>query len=188
MPGGLIQLISYGAQDIYLTGSPQITYFKNVYRKYTNFAMENSIVNFNETFSFNSELTITLPRNGDLIGQISLIIDIPDVTSSAISTKGGAYRWISYLGHNIIKECSIYYNDYLIDKVDGHWLNVWNEIIGNKLSGYQDMIGNKTEWYKIDTTYKKPGTSGSISKYKDTIIIPIPFSSSQPGLSILIFL
>jgi hypothetical protein len=79
MPGGLLQIASFGSQDIFLTGNPEITYFKYVYRRYTNFSMEtleeypNGIVNFNEKINF------TLSKNADLVHKIYLKIELPKV-------------------------------------------------------------------------------------------------------------
>ena len=67
MGGGLMQLVAYGAQDIYLTGNPQITFFKVVYRRHTNFAMEC----VEQTFSGSGSNTVaTISRNGDLVGKM----------------------------------------------------------------------------------------------------------------------
>ena len=67
MGGGLVQLVAYGAQDIYLTSNPQITFFKVVYRRHTNFAMESIEQTFNGTVDFDKRVTATISRNGDLI-------------------------------------------------------------------------------------------------------------------------
>ena len=67
MGGGLMQLVAYGAQDIYLTGNPQITFFKVVYRRHTNFSMEAIPQVFDGTFGFGKTVVCTVPRNGDLV-------------------------------------------------------------------------------------------------------------------------
>jgi hypothetical protein len=82
MPGGLLQIASFGSQDIFLTGNPEITYFKYVYRRYTNFSMEtleeypDGIVNFNE------KITFTLSKNADLVHKVYLKIELPKVDIS----------------------------------------------------------------------------------------------------------
>ena len=70
MGGGLMQLVAYGAQDIYLTGNPQITFFKVVYRRHTNFSMEAIEQTFNGTVGDNARVTATISRNGDLVGRL----------------------------------------------------------------------------------------------------------------------
>ena len=72
MTGGLMQLVAYGAQDVYLTGNPQITFFKVVYRRHTNFSMEAIEQTFNGTADFGKKVTCTVSRNGDLIHRIYL--------------------------------------------------------------------------------------------------------------------
>ena len=67
MGGGLMQLVAYGAQDIYLTGNPQITFFKVVYRRHTNFSMESIEQTINGSIGANSRVTSTISRNGDLV-------------------------------------------------------------------------------------------------------------------------
>lgn len=79
MGSGLIQLTSYGSQDLYLTGVPEITYFKVVYRRYTNFSIESLEVKFNNDISFGKESTIEIPKIGDLIHKIYLEIILPEI-------------------------------------------------------------------------------------------------------------
>ena len=72
MGGGLLQLVAYGAQDVYLTGNPQITFFKVVYRRHTNFSIESIKQTFNGTADFGNEVSTTIQRNADLIHKIYL--------------------------------------------------------------------------------------------------------------------
>ena len=72
MGGGLMQLVAYGAQDIYLTGNPQITFFKVVYRRHTNFSMESIEQTFNGTPAHCSRVSCTISRNGDLVHKMHL--------------------------------------------------------------------------------------------------------------------
>ena len=72
MGGGLMQLVAYGAQDIYLTGNPQITFFKVVYRRHTNFAVEPIELTFNGTVGVSRKVTCTVARHGDLVHQMWL--------------------------------------------------------------------------------------------------------------------
>ena len=76
MGGGLMQLVAYGAQDIYLTGNPQITFFKVVYRRHTNFAMESIEQTFNGAAQLGQKFSCTIARNGDLLGQVNLEMDV----------------------------------------------------------------------------------------------------------------
>ena len=92
MGGGLMQLVAYGAQDIYLTGNPQITFFKVVYRRHTNFAMESIEQTFNGAAKLGQKFSCTIARNGDLLGQVYLEMDVSfaqAVTAVSALTVGG---------------------------------------------------------------------------------------------------
>jgi hypothetical protein len=71
-----MQLVAYGAQDIYLTGNPQITFFKVVYRRHTNFAMESIEQTFNGAANLGQKFSCTIARNGDLLSQVYLEMDV----------------------------------------------------------------------------------------------------------------
>ena len=79
MPGAIAQLVSYGAQDVYLTGNPQITFFKSVYRRYTNFALESIQQTFDGDTDFGKFPTVTVSRNGDLAGPIWIEVTLPSL-------------------------------------------------------------------------------------------------------------
>ncbi len=85
MPGGILQLSSYGAQDVYLTGQPQITFFKLVYRRHTNFATESIQQTFDGTADFGRAPTVTISRNGDLLGAVWLEVTLPDLLAYDIT-------------------------------------------------------------------------------------------------------
>ena len=93
MGGGLMQLVAYGAQDVYLTGNPQITFFKVVYRRHTNFAIESIEQTFNGTADFGRKVTATISRNGDLIHKMYLQTDLPAQTVDA----GEYFKWAEML-------------------------------------------------------------------------------------------
>ena len=83
-----MQLVAYGAQDIYLTGNPQITFFKVVYRRHTNFAMESIEQTFNGSANFGKKVQCTISRNGDLIHRVYLQCTLPQVQLQASDGSG----------------------------------------------------------------------------------------------------
>lgn len=85
MPGAIMQLVSLGASDVYLTGSPQVTYFKLTYRRHTNFAIESIQQTFDGTADFGKSPTVTVSRNGDLLGAVWLEVTLPDLLSYDIT-------------------------------------------------------------------------------------------------------
>ena len=110
MAGGLIQLVAYGTQDVHLTSNPQITFFKVVYRRHTNFSMESIKQIFNGTADFGQEVSVTLQRNADLVHKIYLQVKLPSVDISASNsntTTYSAFRWLNWIGHILIKNVEI---------------------------------------------------------------------------------
>jgi len=134
MGGGLMQLVAYGAQDIYLTGNPQITFFKVVYRRHTNFSMESVVQTFNGNVGFGNRVTCTVSRNGDLINRMYLQVSLGALTS------GKAYS--EWVGHQLIKSVEIEIGGQRIDKHYGDWLHIWNELsqTAGHYEGYKAMV------------------------------------------------
>ena len=118
MGGGLMQLVAYGAQDIYLTGNPQITFFKVVYRRHTNFSMEEIAQTASGTEALDSEATYTISRNGDLVHKMYVQYTQP----SNVDNSAGSF------GHSILKEIECEIGGQKIDKHYGHWLEVWSNL------------------------------------------------------------
>ena len=79
MGGGLMQLVAYGAQDVYLTGNPQITFWKVTYRRYTNFAIESIEQTFNGQADFGRRVQCVISRNGDLAYRTYLQVTLPEI-------------------------------------------------------------------------------------------------------------
>ena len=104
-----MQLVAYGAQDVYLTGNPQITFFKVVYRRHTNFSMESIEQVFNGTADFGKRVTCTISRNGDLIYRVYLQVTLPLVECPQASTTqvNFCFRWVNYVGHVIIRSVEV---------------------------------------------------------------------------------
>jgi hypothetical protein len=142
--GGLMQLVAYGAQDVYLTGNPQITFFKVVYRRHTNFAMEAIENPWNGAPNFGKQVTCTIQRNGDLIYRMYLQATLPSVSLLASDGSGAQFRWLNWVGHNLIDWVELQIGGQRIDKHYGQWLHIWNELTqeAGKQAGYAKMVGN----------------------------------------------
>ena len=101
-----MQLVAYGAQDIYLTGNPQITFFKVVYRRHTNFSMEAIKQTFNGSIGTSSStVTATISRNGDLVS--NLWLDVKLRSTSMTGGTGTYLNWTNNTGHAFVKECEV---------------------------------------------------------------------------------
>ena len=145
MGGGLMQLVAYGAQDVYLTGNPQITFFKVVYRRHTNFSIESIEQSFNGTADFGKKVSCTISRNGDLVHRIYLQTTLPTVThATSHGLEYGIMRWCNWVGEKLINFVEIEIGGQKIDKHYGEWLHIWNQLTtpaGHEES-YQRMVGN----------------------------------------------
>ena len=140
MGGGLMQLVAYGAQDIYLTGNPQITFFKVVYRRHTNFSMECIEQTFNGSVTAAaSSVTATISRNGDLIS--SMHLDIVFGTASNAAAGSTYTNWTNNTGHAFIDSVELEIGGQRIDKHYGHWLDIWNELTDHDQS--EHLLLNK---------------------------------------------
>ena len=138
MGGGLLQLVAYGAQDVYLTGNPQITFFKVVYRRHTNFSMESIEQTFNGSVGFGKRVTCQISRNGDLIHRMYLQAAVPDAASND--------TYVDMIGLALIKSVELEIGGQRIDKHYGEWMYIWNELslpVG-KASGFAKMVGEHT--------------------------------------------
>jgi len=146
MGGGLMQLVAYGAQDIYLTGNPQITFFKVVYRRHTNFAMEAIEQVFNGVAQFGNKVVCTIARNGDLVGRMYLEIDVNG------KTVPGSQR----NGHKMIKYAEIEIGGQKIDKHYGEWLDIWNQLScpSENLHKLYQMVNGDLVSADSDSNYK----------------------------------
>ena len=143
MGGGLLQLVAYGAQDVYLTGNPQITFFKVVYRRHTNFAIEAIQQTFNGTPNFGNRVTCQISRNGDLIHRMYL---------SVVNYYSGA-NVCPYFGLRLINYVEIEIGGQKIDKHYSHWMYVWNELSlpTSKKEAYKKMVGANDKLAKLGT-------------------------------------
>ena len=197
--GGLMQLVAYGAQDVYLTGNPQITFFKVVYRRYTNFAMESIENPFNGAPNFGKKVTCTIQRNGDLIYRVYLQATLPAVTLVSSDGSGAQFRWLNWVGHNLISYVELEIGGQRIDKHYGDWLHIWNELTqeAGKQNGYAAMVGNVPEL--VNTLVQGgtgcdspcfPGTPSMSEEVRScapmyTLYIPLQFwFCRNPGLSL----
>ena len=154
MGGGLMQLVAVGAQDIYLTGNPQITFFKVVYRRHTNFAMENIEQTFSGSANWGQRATAIVSRNGDLINSAYLHVNLPSLSIGNFTyTNGGASPsptpsgdtlcWTNYVGLALMKEVSVESGGQKIETHYGLWMYVWQELTmtSEKANGYKRMVG-----------------------------------------------
>lgn len=164
MGASLLQLASYGNENIYLNGNPQITYFKMVFKRYTNFASQ-TIKIYPETTpdilpDSKNTVTFKIKRHADLMGDTYLVVDIPDIytfcptydTSTdeeRLKAEFFKLRWNRNLGFNLIHSIDLFIGGNSIDKQYGEWLYIWNELFlpQKKKDLLNEMIGNTPDMY-----------------------------------------
>ena len=143
MGGGLMQLVAYGSQDIYLTGKPQITFFKSVYRRYTNFSVESIQQDIVGSPQFGNQVSLTISRNGDLFKKLWIEYSPYDILSGVPSGLLGSNATIAAnLGHTIIDYVDIEIGGQLIDRQFGKWMTIWNYLSESNPTGEQGAIDN----------------------------------------------
>ena len=164
MAGGLMQLVAYGAQDVYLTGNPQITFFKVVYRRHTNFAMETIEETMSGNIDFGRKSTITIIRNGDLCTNLYLKVILPAL---AATDNTPSIAWTRRVGHAMINSITISIGGSQIDKHYGTWMDVWYELThtDDQHRGYNEMVGDTDALCALNT--------GTIPQ--TTLYIPLQF-------------
>jgi len=208
MGGGLLQLVSRGQIDEYLTGNPQISFYEYVFKRHTNFSMESRNLDFisNKYNKFKNNpgnsMKCHIKRHGDLLSNMYFCFTLPAVYSS----NKYRFRWVKNIGAIIMKEATVTLDGGIIlDRITGEWMNIWNELttISDK---YDEMIGNVQELnnprlsndrvtiennkfiYYYYPESQKPsvgGTKGQPSIDQRDIVIPLNFwFTKSPALSL----
>ena len=149
MGGGLMQLVAYGAQDVYLTGNPQITFFKVVYRRHTNFSVEPIQQVFNGAADFGRTVTATLNRNGDLITNMYSVVLLQAASASV------SWGYVRRLGYALIDETKVEIGGSKIDEQYSDWLNIWYELSHKtgQVRGLAKMIGDVSDLTSFSTAH-----------------------------------
>jgi hypothetical protein len=191
--GGLLQLVAQGKQDVYLTGNPQITWFKMVYRRYTNFAVESQAIYFDGNPDFGKRLTCVIPRRGDLLGPMFLEVTLPQIQYTTPQMIQGAStlnaNYVTSLGHALIEEVSVEIGEQEIDKQTGEWMYIWSELSTSPgiKNGFDNMVYN---YGSVPTPFTTPVINNSVSLGGSTyqygavkLYIPLQFwFNKNPGL------
>ncbi len=181
MGGALVQLAAYGSQDVYLTTRPEITYFKTVYRRYTNFSMESVIQLIDGNINFGGNITIVVARNGDLLGNMVVQVSLPDPTTYISNPDTYSYiGWIQGVGNYLIKYISVEIGGQQIDEQYGQWMDIWSQLnlTDSQTYGYGLNVG-KSFSSAIWQPYPVENNVGS------RLQIPLLFwFCRNPGLSV----
>ena len=194
MGGGLMQLVAYGAQDIYLTGQPQITFFKSVYRRHTNFAIESILQTINGSPTPGARVSVTISRNGDLLKNLWC-----QYNPSLLIPSGGSADIASDLSHSIFSTLEIEIGGQLIDRQYGIWLTIWRDLVEQNPTGQQGEVGadgsepdinntggaNSTKYQRMSYTHQGGVDVTSTTAAPTEAYIPMKFwFCRNPGLAV----
>ena len=128
MGGGLLQLVAYGAQDAYISGNPHITFWKVLYKRHTNFAMEAFRVNFTGSPTYGQRVVAVVNRNADLMYKTYLEVQLPDTQSVDVKWTAAYER---RLGYQLLKKVEVEIGGQIIDTHYGEWLFLWENLTSN---------------------------------------------------------
>jgi hypothetical protein len=167
-----MQLVAYGAQDAYLTTKPEVTFFKVVYKRHTNFAMESMEQTLNGTANFGNKVVCKVSRNGDLMGACYVETTLPAIALSESD------NWVGRVGFRLLKQVELRVGGQMIDRHYSTWMHVWAE-----LSHTTDQKA------LLDKIVGSKGTDGAVvadaAVAATTLHIPLLFSFCRnPGLAL----
>jgi hypothetical protein len=178
MGGGLLQLVAYGAQDAYLSGNPQITFWKGLFKRHTNFAMEPFRINLTGQPNWGVKHSALIGRHADLLYSTYIEVVMPE--GQFVNNDG--YR----LGYNLIKYVELDIGGQLIDRLYGEWLFLWDCLSSDVQTGTKllDMVagGRNSETF---TTPTLSNCANGRDSAGFTLYIPLNFFYTRnPGAAL----
>jgi len=187
MTAGVILLGAYGKIDMFISYKPQITFFKAVFKRHTYFSQELIDQYFITSPNFDTQTSCIVFNNADLISDLYLAVSLPAIPQSfnfntSTIDKEVAYKWIDYIGFNLIKSINIEISNKVIQTIDSDWLYNYYNLYGFR---HRNSDGDHERSIK-----KLVGQVPSLVEYSDkkemyNLIIPIPFwFCTSPGLAL----
>jgi hypothetical protein len=173
MAGALMQLVAYGAQDVYITADPTITFWKAVYRRHTNFAMESMSQTLSGTLNFNNRATCRISRNGDLLHRVYVKATLPTIASDTDSNS-----YVNRVGFALLREVELRVGGQMIDRHYSHWMHLWTELTHtvDQKQLLDKLVGSKGE----DGQPQADGVNSVLN-----LNVPLLFSFCRnPGLAL----
>ena len=171
MGGGILQINAYGSQDVYLTGNPQITFFKSVYRRYTNFSIESHDLSYDGTGDFGQNINCKIERIGDLLTNLHVYVKLGAPTADGSDTE----NWTNAIGYALLEQIDLEIGGERIDRQYGLWLDIWNEL---------DDVNDK-EWDLIGKVANPATSLGAVQTTTTEYYVPLRFwFCGKPGLAL----
>jgi hypothetical protein len=162
MPGGLMQLTGFGAQNVFVNGNPSMTYFKTMYKRSTNFAMEHfrldvtNVTDLTIPSAGNKTFRFKVPRYADLLHDCYLCMNIPDIWSPLVEAQDGTklanetkFQWVRNLGYNMIQSVDILFNGTSVGMMTGEWMKIASYLKSDATARAKldKMVGNTPDMY-----------------------------------------
>ncbi len=209
MPGGLLNLITSGEENVLLNGNPTKSFFKSVYSKYTNFGLQKFRLDYKGIRSLllteSCHLSFTVPRHGDLLMDTYFVITLPDIYSCTNIDNDPSYnyhfKWIPNIGSEIIQEVEVHAGGHTLQKISGTGINLLasRDFSYNKKKTFDDMTGNVVELNDPKNYANNNGTYPTAKYYTGegpsapsingrTLYVPLPFwfcQNSQQALPLV---
>lgn len=189
MGGGLLQLVAYGAQDAYISGNPQITFWKGLFKRHTNFAMEPFRINFSGQVQWGTKQTALIGRHADLLYSTYVEVVLPLSTS----VGGGltTYQWNNdqgYLGYNLIKHVEIDIGGQVVDRMYSEFMVLWSQLTMDttQLAKLKKMLsGPCVQEGATALTYGTTCATDGRQQKMNVLYIPLPFFFTRnPGAAL----
>jgi len=165
-----MQLVAYGAQDVYLTGNPKVTFFQAVYKRHTNFAMELIQQTTNGSPSSSGRVSVTIARNGDLVGNMHVVLT---PTSNILTSNNNVFD-TNWVAERAIAAVELTIGGQRIDKHYQTWWRLYSEVFLNE--------SDKYAWGKM-TTMSNPLATTAAALSPSKVYLPLLFFFNRnPGL------
>jgi len=168
MSSGRLQLASVGLQDFFLTENPDITYFQKVFKRHTNFSFQTLNNPFDDNISFDTEVSCVIPRSGDLIRNVYLKLELPNLSES------NAVVYTDSIGNAIIEHADLIIGGQLIERITGEYIEIHNQyfVSDSKQESLLALVGTTGQHRGLGNA---SSVSGVYGPYPRTFLVPLPF-------------
>lgn len=203
MGGGLLQLVAHGAQDAYLSGNPQITFWKGLFKRHTNFAMEPFRLNLTGMPSWGQKQSVTINRHADLLYSTYLDVVLPTYVAGSTTVKVDWNNEQGRLGYMLLDYVELEIGGQAIDRLYSEYLYLWDTLTSDYNTSYKlyQMVGFGGDSRRTDGGpmavsvsgvygYNLPGVSSCVASTgranaTTPLFIPLPFSYTRnPGAAL----
>ena len=199
--GGRVQLSAIGAQDIYLTSNPQMSYFIKNYKRHTMFAMETAEAPFQQECKFGNKARCSIPRMGDLVREMYLKVELPELNQGILTTWDVVTQqfiaittyptYCDSIGHAIIKQATLKIGGQTVEVINGDYMEIYSDMFIPKSQSFaiEQLIGRTYSRTGLgpasNVAYRTEQGFDAVGAFPRTFIVPLRFYQTQdPNLAI----